>query len=74
MRSYLTIDLARGTTTRETLQGDDIVRAGRHFIARTLMARRAYEIDPLSPANPLIFSAGPLAETVVRPDPSRLIR
>ena len=63
MRSYLTIDLARGTTTRETLQGEDIVRAGRHFIARTLMARRAYEIDPLSPANPLIFSAGPFAGT-----------
>ncbi|MBP6564031.1 MAG: hypothetical protein KA200_00300 [Burkholderiales bacterium] len=63
MRSYLGIDLARRSVSREELHGERIVRAGRHFIARTLVDRRVYEVDPLSPANPLIFSAGPLAGT-----------
>ncbi|HSB60106.1 MAG TPA: aldehyde ferredoxin oxidoreductase C-terminal domain-containing protein [Vicinamibacteria bacterium] len=38
-----------------------IVRAGRYLIARTLLERGAATVDPLSPANPLIFSAGPFA-------------
>jgi aldehyde:ferredoxin oxidoreductase len=63
MRSHLDIDLARRTVSREELHGERIVRAGRHYIARTLLDRRVYEVDPLSPANPLIFSAGPFAGT-----------
>ena len=63
MRSYLGIDLASRSVSREEFHGEQIVRAGRHFIARTLLDRRIYEVDPLSPANPLIFSAGPFAGT-----------
>ncbi|MBK7331846.1 MAG: aldehyde ferredoxin oxidoreductase [Betaproteobacteria bacterium] len=63
MRSYLGIDLAGRSVSREELHGERIVRAGRHYIARTLLDRRIYEVDPMSPANPLIFSAGPFAGT-----------
>ena len=40
-----------------------IVKAGRYFIAKTLLELGAATVDPLSPANPLIFSAGPFAGT-----------
>jgi len=63
MRTYLTIDLRNRSVAREELHGEAIVRAGRHFIAKTLNERRAFEIDPMSPDNPLIFSAGPFAGT-----------
>src|SRR5262245_63310051 len=63
MRTYYDIDLAsRRVTTRE-LHGEEIVRAGRYWIARTLLDLGAATVDPLSPANPLIFSAGPFAGT-----------
>src|SRR5437588_1967040 len=63
MRTYYDIDLTgRGITKRE-LHGDEIVRAGRYWIARTLLDLGAATVDPLSPANPLIFSAGPFAGT-----------
>jgi aldehyde:ferredoxin oxidoreductase len=39
------------------------VRAGRYFIAKTLLELGAATVDPLSPAKPLIFSAGPFAGT-----------
>jgi aldehyde:ferredoxin oxidoreductase len=61
MRKYLDIRLAdRSITTRE-LHGEDIARAGRYLIARTLLESGAATVDPLSPQNPLIFSAGPFA-------------
>ena len=61
MRKYLDIDLAgRRITTRE-LEGEEIVKAGRYLIAKTLLDLGAATVDPLSPANPLIFSAGPFA-------------
>ncbi|MBE7521640.1 MAG: aldehyde ferredoxin oxidoreductase [Burkholderiales bacterium] len=63
MRTYLTIDLPTRAVTREERHGEAIVRAGRHYIARTLLERRIHDVDPLSPANPLIFSAGPFAGT-----------
>ena len=61
MRGYLQIDLATRTVTRENWEGEKLIRAGRHHIAKTLYERGLAKIDPLSPANPLIFSAGPFA-------------
>src|SRR5215468_6684700 len=63
MRTYYDIDLTtRKITTRE-LHRDAVVRAGRYLIAKTLLEMGAATVDPLSPANPLIFSAGPFAGT-----------
>src|SRR5215510_3050730 len=63
MRTYYDIDLASRQITQRELHGEEIVRAGRYFIARTLLDLGAATVDPLSPANPLIFSAGPFAGT-----------
>ena len=61
MRKYYDIDLSsRSITTRE-LYGEEIVKAGRYLIAKTLVEMGAATVDPLSPENPLIFSAGPFA-------------
>src|ERR687888_2740715 len=61
MRKYFDIQLNdRAITTRE-LTGEAIVKAGRYLIAKTLLELGAATVDPLSPANPLIFSAGPFA-------------
>ncbi len=63
MRTYHDIDLTtRKITTRE-LHGEEIVKAGRYWIAKTLLELGAATVDPLSAANPLIFSAGPFAGT-----------
>lgn len=61
MRKHLHFHLEDRSVTTEELHGEAIVRAGRHYIARTLLAGGAATIDPLSPDNPLIFSAGPFA-------------
>jgi aldehyde:ferredoxin oxidoreductase len=61
MRRYLDVDLTTRTITPREMHGEEIVRAGRYFIARTLLELGAATVDPLSPANPLIFSAGPFA-------------
>ncbi len=61
MRTYLHINLNDRTIEREELNGEDCIRVGRHFIAKTLLACGAATVDPLSPENPLIFSAGPFA-------------
>jgi aldehyde:ferredoxin oxidoreductase len=63
MRTYYDIRLSDRTVTRRELEGDEIVKAGRYLIAKTLLEMGAATIDPLSPANPLIFSAGPFAGT-----------
>src|SRR5436189_213304 len=61
MRTYYDIHLGdRNIQTRE-LHGEEIVRAGRYLIAKTLLELGAATVDPLSPENPLIFSAGPFA-------------
>src|SRR3989442_3635930 len=60
MRIYYDIDLMGRSITRRELHGEEIVRAGRYLIAKTLLELGAATVDPLSPANPLIFSAGPL--------------
>ncbi len=63
MRHYLQIDLSNESVEKEDLQGEEIVRAGRYRIAQTLLQLDKAQVDPLSPQNPLIFSAGPLAGT-----------
>ncbi len=61
MRKYLHIDLEAGSVDTEELHGEAILKAGRHYIAKTLLDGGIAKIDPLSPENPLIFSAGPFA-------------
>lgn len=63
MRHYHHIDLSTRQIRTEDLEGEDIVRAGRYLIAKTLTERNLGGVDPLSPQNPLIFSAGPFAGT-----------
>jgi len=63
MRKYLHINLGDRSVRTEELQGEAVVRAGRHFIAKTLLELGVAGVDPLSPDNPLIFSAGPFAGT-----------
>ena len=63
MRTYYDINLSDRTVEKRDLEGEEIVRAGRYFIAKTLLELGAATADPLSPANPLIFSAGPFAGT-----------
>ena len=63
MRNYLHIRLAERTVETETRQGEDLVRSGRYLIARTLFEQGIATVDPLSPDNQLMFSAGPFAGT-----------
>ncbi len=63
MRKYLNIDLATRQVAEQTLAGEALVKAGRYFIARTLLDMGAATVDPLCAENPLIFSAGPFAGT-----------
>ncbi len=63
MRTYLHIDLGRRSVERQDMSGEALARAGRYFIAKTLLEAGAAKVDPLSPENPLIFSAGPFAGT-----------
>jgi aldehyde:ferredoxin oxidoreductase len=63
MRTYLHINLNDRSVETEELTGAALARVGRHFIAKTLLERGAATVDPLSPDNPLIFSAGPFAGT-----------
>ncbi len=62
-RQYLHIDLNTRIVTSDDFTGEALARAGRHFIARTLLDMDVAGVDPLSPDNPLIFSAGPFAGT-----------
>ena len=63
MRTYLHIDLNNHTVDKEECRGEDLVKIGRYYIAKTLLEMGAATVDPLAPENPLIFSAGPLAGT-----------
>ncbi|MHA1537733.1 MAG: aldehyde ferredoxin oxidoreductase C-terminal domain-containing protein [Alphaproteobacteria bacterium] len=63
MRKYLHFNLNDRSVRTEELDGEDVIRVGRYFIAKTLLECGAATLDPLSPENPLIFSAGPLAGT-----------
>ncbi|MEZ4682963.1 MAG: aldehyde ferredoxin oxidoreductase C-terminal domain-containing protein [Caldilineaceae bacterium] len=61
MRTYYDINLNDRTINSHELEGEAIIKAGRYLIAKTLLEQGAAQVDPLSPANPLIFSAGPFA-------------
>ena len=61
MRTYYDIHLGDRRIDKRELHGEEIVRAGRYLIAKTLLELGAATVDPLSPDNPLIFSAGPFA-------------
>src|SRR6185503_10277543 len=61
MRTYYDIDLGTRKIAKRELHGEEIIRAGRYLIAKTLLERGVATVDPLSAANPLIFSAGPFA-------------
>ena len=63
MRRYLHINLDDRSIKTDELDGEEVIRAGRHLIAKTLLKLGAATVDPLSPENPLIFSAGPFAGT-----------
>jgi len=63
MRKYLHINLGDRSVRTEELHGEAIIRVGRHFIAKSLLTLGAAKVEPLSPENPLIFSAGPFAGT-----------
>ena len=61
MRKYLHVDLNNRTIETEELAGEDLARAGRYLIAKTLVERDLAQVDPLSPENPFVISAGPFA-------------
>ncbi len=63
MRKYLDIDLTARKITAHKLHAEEIVRAGRYHIVKTLLKNGVAKVDPLSPDNLLIFSAGPFAGT-----------
>ncbi len=63
MRTYLDINLTDRSVSRQELKGEDLAKAGRYLIAKTLVENGIALVDPLSPENPLIFSAGPFAGT-----------
>src|SRR3981189_248635 len=63
MRTYYDIQLGDRTVTKRDLSGESLVKAGRNHIVRTLLELGAATGDPLPPANPLIFWAGPFAGT-----------
>lgn len=63
MRTYLHINLKTRTVDKEQLHGEAVARAGRYFIAKTLLEKGVATVEPLSPENLLIFSAGPFAGT-----------
>jgi aldehyde:ferredoxin oxidoreductase len=63
MRKYYDINLKDRSIQSRELHGEEIIKAGRYLIAKTLLEQEAAQVDPLSPANPLIFSAGPFAGT-----------
>jgi aldehyde:ferredoxin oxidoreductase len=63
MRTFYDITLDDGGLARRELHGEEILKAGRYLIARTLVEMDVAQVDPLGPRNPLIFSAGPFAGT-----------
>ena len=63
MRHYLHIDLNTRAVEAVPQEGEELVRVGRYLIAKTLVEQNIATVAPLSPGNPLIFSAGPFAGT-----------
>ena len=63
MRKYIDIDLGRQSSESRVLTGREIAECGRFLIAKMLLDADVARVDPLAPANPLIFSVGPFAGT-----------
>ena len=63
MRKYLDINLATQSIDERSLEGQEIAECGRYLIAKMLLDQGIADVDPMSPENPLIFSAGPFAGT-----------
>ena len=61
MRQFLHIRLDTHEVTSEDFMGEKAAKAGRYFIAKTLVEMDVAKVDPLGSDNPLIFSAGPFA-------------
>ncbi|MEL6152264.1 MAG: aldehyde ferredoxin oxidoreductase N-terminal domain-containing protein, partial [Chloroflexota bacterium] len=61
MRKYYDIDLGTRDIAEKQIDGEDVVRAGRYHIAKTLLEHDIATVDPLSPENMMVFSAGPFA-------------
>ncbi len=61
MRKYIDIDLRTHSIQTRDVDGLELAQAGRYLIARTLLEAGVATVDPLSPANKLLFSAGPFA-------------
>ncbi len=49
MRKYLHINLKHRQIKEQEMNGEEIVRAGRYFIAKTLCESGIAKVDPLSP-------------------------
>ena len=62
-RRWITVDLGKKQVGSVPWQGDDLWKAGRYRVAERLLALGADRADPMGPANPLLFVAGPLAGT-----------
>jgi len=60
-RKYLHINLKTRSVEEQVYEGEQIARAGRYLIAKTLLESGVAGVDPMTPANPLMFSAGPFA-------------
>src|SRR3970040_765408 len=63
MRTYYDIQLNDRAIAKRELDGEAVVNAGRYLIAKPLLELGPATVDPLSPRNPLVFSAGPFAGT-----------
>jgi len=61
MRKYYDIQLDTQSISEKELEGEDIVRAGRYHIAKTLLENNIATVEPLSAENMLVVSAGPFA-------------
>ena len=61
MRKYLDIDLSNRATEIKEGEGEEVIVVGRHLIAKKLLENGVATVDPLGPATPLSFSAGPFA-------------
>ena len=58
MRTYYDIDLSDRSITKRELEGEEIVKAGRYLIAKTLLELGAATVDPLSPRQPADLLGG----------------
>ena len=66
MRKYVHIDLSSQAIREEEFSDDQVARAGRYFIAKTLSNLAVAKVDPLGLENPLIFLPGRLLAVIGR--------